>query len=275
VNFNQLNNNYHLSLCEFLKKQNSIFLLDELPGNLGDHLIWEGTEHFLNSNGIHFIKIPVLNIHEVLNKNASLVIPGSGALDTLFHEWLPRLVIEAADRFGKVIILPSSYDSRVPIVVDCLKKSNVFAFSREVESYKSCKNFSNISLSLDCALYFPFDRYLHDSISNELLVLRDDQGSMIDKKLYSMPKNNDISLTLENIDEWVNKIADYETIITDRLHVAVAAVMMNKKLYYIDPYNNKISIYFNFSFANCDLLNIEKIDQSWLIEHGYIYERNL
>ena len=45
------------------------------------------------------------------------------------------------------------------------------------------------------------------------------------------PKDNeDISLTIPDIDRWLRKIARYRDIITDRAHVMIAAAMLGRKV---------------------------------------------
>ena len=71
-----------------------------------------------------------------------------------WHEWLPETVCKASRDFDKVIILPSSFDPRVPVVAKCLDRHNVHAFAREERSYRFIEALARASLSFDCAIYF-------------------------------------------------------------------------------------------------------------------------
>jgi hypothetical protein len=63
--------------------------------------------------------------------------------------------------------------------------------------------------------------------------------------------------------------------VTDRLHVAVAGVMLNKKLFYIDPDDEKISSYFNFTFGSLTPTeDVFKVDLSWLNDKNYLKSRS-
>jgi exopolysaccharide biosynthesis predicted pyruvyltransferase EpsI len=252
---------YRQTMCSYIHQLGPIKLLTELYGNIGDHLIWAGTEDLLNSRQIIFLKFPMSNFNSMGDTQKfpgeTLIIPGSGAFVTFWHEWLPALVIKAAKVFDRVVILPSGYDASVPIVGEALAQKNVFAFAREPRSYSEIKRFGQSALAFDPALFFsafhhklPLNTSNNFSWKKKLIALRTDKGSLIPKHGYVQnPKiNNDISLTSSNLTEFINAIKKVDFVITDRLHVAVAAVMMEKKLYYFDPYDKKISTYFSFVF---------------------------
>ena len=80
------------------------------------------------------------------------MIPGSGALTSKWHEWLPGLVLSASKVFERIVILPSEYEHQVPIVQEALLQKNVFPFAREVESYAKIKAYGKAELALDLAL---------------------------------------------------------------------------------------------------------------------------
>lgn len=262
------------SLGGFIRQLHNICLLTDMYGNIGDHLIWGGTLNFLDTLGVEYCKIStrqISNCEQIDTRNACLLISGSGAFDKRWHEWLPQLVIDASKTFERVIILPSQFDISVPIVKECLSIRNVFAFAREPTSYRAIKYTSNASLAFDCALYFDFEKYMKFTSKGLLCVLRDDAGSIINRKNYSISAiNNDISLTTHSLDEWIMYIAQAAIIITDRLHVAVASVMLQKELIYIDPYNKKISTYLDYVFSKSASNEIRKVDINWLLNNEYI-----
>ena len=269
---------YGAMICSYLLGLRPIHLLTQLPGNTADHLIWAGTEDLLKSNGIVFSEISVSNFGSGKFLGNTLVIPGSGALTTRYNEWLPALILEASKIFNQVVVLPSGYDASVPIVAEALSRPNVFAFARDPRSYREIKPFGRAALALDPALYFSGFRDLSagsvPSVDSEdrLVCLREDLGSPLLERGYKPnPKcNNDISLTSAGLDEFLQKIRAADIVITDRLHVAVAAVMSGKRLQYLDPYDGKISTYFSFAFRETFEHLAAPCTIEWLQKHGFI-----
>jgi exopolysaccharide biosynthesis predicted pyruvyltransferase EpsI len=247
---------YGAMICSFLLGLRPVHLLTQLHGNIGDHLIWAGTKDLLKSGGVGFSEISVSDMVSGRCAGETLVIPGSGALTTRWHEWLPALILEASEIFNRVVILPSSYDPSVTIVAKALSQPNVYAFAREPRSYREIKANGRAALALDPALFF---LGFHDFSSggapivestNRLICLREDLSSPLPERGFKPNPlcNNDISLTSVGLDEFLQKIRAADLVITDRLHVAVAAVMSGKRIQYLDPYDGKISIYFSFAF---------------------------
>ena len=262
------------SLGRYISQIPNINLLVDMKGNIGDHLIWAGTKKLLDDLRVPYQKISIQQIENRKIKgteNGCLLIPGSGAFDMRWHEWLPQLVIDASKMLEKVLILPSAFDVSVPIVKECLHQENVYAFAREPVSFCAIKSIGNASLSFDCALYFDFDKYRKSNSAGVLCALRDDAGSLIDRKTYTLSAfNNDISLTTHSLDEWLMRIAKASLVITDRLHVAAASIMLKKELIYLDPYNNKISTYLDYIFSKTAPERVKKVDCQWLLSEKYI-----
>jgi exopolysaccharide biosynthesis predicted pyruvyltransferase EpsI len=250
-----------------------------MPGNIGDHLIWAGTQRLLKDQDINF---DCTNVKDVLggslnHTDSTLVIPGNAAMTSRWNEWLPATVIVAASHFNKVIVLPSEYEPEVEIVHRALSLKNVFALAREVGSYKSIKHYGRAGIAIDPALYAfdfnaPRDPNRSDNdLGTELIALRDDSGSILpSKNLVPTQLNNDISLTCQNLDEFLHKVNQSDTVITDRLHVAVAGLMLGKTVRYVDPYNQKISRYAKFNFRDEFSMIFQKRDESWLLQRGYV-----
>jgi exopolysaccharide biosynthesis predicted pyruvyltransferase EpsI len=269
------------AISNFIKRNSNVYLLTELPGNIGDHLIWAGTVDFLES---HQIRVKEMSIFELSGSepiNGCLLIPGNGALTTYFHEWLPEIIESASKRFANVIVLPSQLEPKIAKIQKILKLSNVVFFAREVKSFTRTKDVTPIGLGVDLALFSQhFDQVKlsdHDSQNKSLLCLRTDAASQIVNAGFSpnVKINRDISVELPNLDSWIVAIREAELIVTDRLHVAVAGVMLNKKLFYIDPDDEKISSYFNFTFGSLTPTeDVFKVDLSWLNDKNYLKSRS-
>jgi exopolysaccharide biosynthesis predicted pyruvyltransferase EpsI len=88
--------------------------------------------------------------------------------------------------------------------------------------------------------------------------------------LTQVKPNNDISLTCGNLDEFLDLIQRHDSVITDRLHVAVASLMLGKTVRYVDPYNQKISRYAKFNFGDEFRKSFQQRDESWLLGRGYV-----
>jgi exopolysaccharide biosynthesis predicted pyruvyltransferase EpsI len=271
---------YKENLLNFLAQQSYLYLLTNIPGNVGDHLILVGTEDLLACGSISYTSIPLRDIEDTHIPQGTLLVPGSGALTNTFHEWLPATIIKASHHFHKVIILPSSYDLSVPIVAECLAQPNVYAFARETGSYRLAKNLGRAALSFDSAVYYhEFNKvpesipvYRHDTV---LSALREDKDSLLYGHgfAHNPAINVDISRAKTNLDEWLETIKCHNTIITDRLHIAVASVLFGKRLIYLDPRNCKISKYFGFTFRDTFNDRVKRCTPEWLYTNEFVIKK--
>jgi hypothetical protein len=264
-------------LLAYLGEQHDLHLLTEMRGNMGDQLIWPGTRDLLDSGQVPYSTTTLGEVGEAAHPLSTLLIPGSGAFDQRWHEWLPDTVCTAARDFGKVVILPSSFDPAVPIVAKCLALHNVHAFAREERSHRSIESLARASLSLDCAIYF------HGFVDGSgaaalpaadgplLLALREDEGSRLSAQgLRPDPLvNRDISLCTTRLAEWLDAVSRAARVVTDRLHVAVAAVLPGRRLMYVDPYDAKISTYFSYAFGDAFSHLVTRHSLSWLVHNGF------
>lgn len=266
------------SINQFLGLGKGVWLLSEMPGNVGDHLIWRGTERLLDGLLLNFERMGCseINGEKTQYNNDTLVIPGSGAFTKNFHEWLPQLVLKASNQFGQVVILPSEYEPEIPVVISALSQPNVFPFARDSYSYNQVKLITQVSLSLDPALYaFDFETATKkiapdNNLGEVLLALRTDASSLlIQHGLQPGPMNSDISVTYQDLDQFLKSIREVDTVVTDRLHVVVAAVMLGKTVRYVDPSNYKISRYVDFNFRHEFNDQIQQRDCKWLTGRGF------
>lgn len=264
-----------------LAREWQLRLLSEMFGNIGDHLIWDGTDDVFAAAGVHFNRVPRAAIPEMTvrdARHACLVIPGNAAFTAIWNEWLPALTAQAADRFARVVILPSQFDPAVPVVAEALARPNVFAFAREPASYARIRRFGRAALAFDPALYsrrLPGLDAPAEAARGEprrLVALREDPESLLavhgcrpDPRV-----NRDISRLAGTLDEFLAEIRAVDEVVTDRMHVAVAAVMTGRRLRYIDPHNRKISTYFAFVFRDELADRARPCTVDWLLEHGFV-----
>jgi len=266
------------AIAQYLRKYSNIYLLREIPGNVGDHLIWEGTTVFLDNQNISFKEIAMQDLHGVSSINGCLLIPGSGALSKNFNEWLPELIQLASTRFTNVVVLPSKINPEVESVKKILSLSNVAFFAREAHSFSKSKGFGVVGLGVDLALFSQYFNVIGSNKSSPnletLVCLRTDEASKVTSGGYSLNNqvNNDISVTKSDLDGWMQAIKYSESIVTDRLHIAVSAVMLNKKLFYIDADVNKLSNYFEFTFGSTSPTSeVILVDLEWLSNKKYVH----
>jgi exopolysaccharide biosynthesis predicted pyruvyltransferase EpsI len=206
-----------------------------------------------------------------------MLVPGSGAMTSLFNEWLPQTVSEAARKFREVVILPSEFEPDVTNVQYSLMQPNVYPFARDSESYGKIKQLGKASLSLDLALWaFDFrtptsENFSDSNRGNVLLALRTDSASNIDRENFSISQtNNDISLTTSNLNAFIQAILVADTVVTDRLHVVVSAVMLGKNVRFVDPFNHKISRYLRYNIGTRFGERTQQRDENWLLDQGYV-----
>ena len=267
------------AMCQFIRGLGPIRLLAGIPGNLGDHLIWQGTRRLLARHGVQYEEV---DLSELVTLNwpsqiGTLVIPGSGALTAHFNEWLPEAVITASRLFRRVVILPSEFEPEVPAVQAALSRENVFAFARDSHSYEKTKHFGRATLAPDPALwshgFVPGPPAgTADVMEGEiLLAVRTDSLSRLPGfGLRPALSNRDISAIAADLNEFLNYVRQSDCVVTDRLHVAVAAIILGKTLHYLDPANEKITRYLSYTFRGEMAERIHRHDTDWLIEQGFV-----
>ena len=146
---------YGVAIHSYLRQDGPIFLLAEMKGNIGDRLILHGTERLLSAHAITYDRLPVAALAQTPDRlvGATLVVPGSGAWTTRWHEWLPDLVLLASAHADRVVVLPSSFDISVPVVARALSQPNVHPICREPRSFRQLRTRGRAALALDPALY--------------------------------------------------------------------------------------------------------------------------
>jgi hypothetical protein len=262
-------------LSHFLLNQQPLVFLDESVGNVGDGLIREGTQHLLEYASLPWETVSI-GLLTADSTSKTLLVRGCGGFDQRFHAFMPDVVLRAAPLYRRVVILPSSFDPSEPVVHQCLDQPNVFAIAREMQSFAALAPFGRRLAVMDCAI---FHRRFNSSDAtvagshapqDMLLVLRGDKGSpLMTRSLQPNPViNEDISASSMSVDRWLDRIAAAEAVVTDRLHVAVAAALLGKKLVIIDPYDNKLSSYVAFAFGDAFAERIEKRTVDWLAAEG-------
>ncbi len=180
--------------------------------------------------------------------------------DQLIWRGCCDLILSAASGYRNVVVLASDYDTDVPVVAEALARPNVWAFARQPLSYAAIRPFGRAALMPDPALW----------------CRRTDQGSCLrDLPFQVAPAiNRDLSTVAANLDAFLEAVGAAGRVVTDRLHIAVAAVMLGKALSWIDPYDRKISAYLPFAFdeaqrSRCTPIRVEEmVERGWLQRRG-------
>ena len=200
-------------------------------GNAGDSLIAEGTFQFFKK---HQIDYTIGSVNKNYTRN--LVYAGGGNLVGYYHDcenWIKK------NKNNKILILPHTVQN-----VDSLLRSlskNVTIVCREQKSYEYVKSFNTVTTYLhkDMAFYINTDEYEigGSGVGN---FYRTD----VEKTDIKIPSGNtDISATYMTrgctsstsiVEDTTRKFLDhinrYETINTNRLHVAIGGHLLGKKV---------------------------------------------
>lgn len=207
-------------------------------GNIGDHLIWEGAFNLLD--GLNYKKVYKNSLSKIEGDTA--VITGSGGWCDAFHA-MPQFLKMAEERFQKVIVFPSSFDTSCEEVKRSLSQTKALVFARELKSYYLIRNLCNADYAYDTAFFYDFEPFKKTG-NGTLYAYRKD----IEKNNFPIPEhNNDISITCKSLEEWLSKIASYNTIYTDRAHVVIASAMLGKKIFYRSSNYHKVRGIVDFS----------------------------
>lgn len=192
------------------------------PGNLGDQLIQAGAKSLLADLGVGYRH---RHINEALQTTGDVaLVSGSGGWCRPFHA-MPALVAPLEANFRRVVILPSSFDLQEPTVTAWLAQTPAVVMAREAVSRAIVARYRRAHLGLDSAFFFDFRPFQRPG-EGALSAFRTDAESA---RLAALGQdNNDISLTCDSLDEWLETISRYAVVRTDRAHVMVAAAMMGK-----------------------------------------------
>lgn len=227
------------------------------PGNAGDSLIAFGTIQIFNELGLNW-KIGDINVeyHDQI-----LFYAGGGNLVGLYGNC--RDFIKKNKNDNKIIILPHTIKSEDNLL--SMLNDNIIIFCREKTSYnyvlKVFRHKKNVYLSKDMAFYINnLDEYKIKKSYGVCNAYRTDD----EKTNIKIPQdNNDLSLTLNkwgnttriNVIKDVslsvfNHLSKFETINTNRLHIAIAGSLLDKKVnFYRNSYYKNKSV-FEYSINN-------------------------
>lgn len=216
-------------------------------GNIGDDLIVQGTHNLLQN--IQYRPVFIRRLQDLDGiKGHTALIRGGGAWCRAFP-FMATVLPVIEERFEQVVIMPSSFDTKVDSVFQALSRTKATVFARELISYQLIKDICQADYAYDCAFFFDFAPYRRKG-QGILHAYRTDRDSAFKRV---PPDNNDISLTCADLNQWLETIAAYETVKTDRAHVMIAAAMLGKKVLYRPNKYHKVRGIAQFSLGELDV----------------------
>lgn len=256
------------------------------PGNLGDCLIETATFQFFED---HQLLSYITN-----DKNCENIVYAGGA--PWVGAFYPEACLPALSLFAKakkIVILPSSIID-CPMLTDTLDSRYVI-FCREKRTYKYLEGLNTkakVYLDCDMALRMTKDVFNFTFWSDEFYLKKatevwnrvKDMGKVACffrddvEKFYDLQTDYDLSAAFSpNMTAaecqfatvlMLSVVDRFDVIVTDRLHVGIAAILMNKEVYLFDNNYGKISAVYEHSFSamknvhlccEADWLRIQKI----------------
>ena len=216
-----------LDLKEYLSNyKNTSVDFFRFPGNYGDSLIWHGTKKLLSSLDIRERYVDISSP----KYNNMLFIDGGGNFVDYYSD-VRNFLIKKPALYSEIVILPHTIFGEKQVEILNNVSSKLIIFCRERISAKFLENKlkqAEIYLWHDCAFY------------NELVQMPNGNGVLnafrldIESILNTRPESNiDIShngYATKPLDELIRILQKYEQINTDRLHIAITATLLGKKV---------------------------------------------
>lgn len=206
-------------------------------GNYGDSLIWHGSMNLFSELNM---KVEYVDL-TTNKKNEILIIDGGGNFVNYYSD-VRNFVSLKNDSYSEIVFLPHTIFGDKQIEVLCKLKNNTTIFCRERQSAKFVQEFAKncqVFLWHDCAFYNHFQNQ-SASGNGTLNAFRLDRESILQAKPIG---NIDISYdgyATKPLNDFLGTITKYKQINTDRLHVAIASILLGKN----------VSLYPNSYFKN-------------------------
>jgi len=218
-------------------------VLFRTDGNIGDTLIHAGTRALLRD--IQVTEYPMRAAPYCEGPLA--IVSGGGGWCRAYHD-MPMYLREIEQHFDRVVVLPSSFEVASPVVVGWLQSTRAEIFVRELESQRQVSGVREVDLALDTAFFFDYRAYMQDG-RGVLKAYRTDA----EKKVTGLPdKNLDISRVCADLEHWLRTIGRHEVIATDRMHVMIAAAMLEKRIVVSENCYHKVRSMADYALGSYD-----------------------
>ena len=245
-------------LKKFLEKyRNARVDLCRFPGNYGDSLIWHGTKILLSELNIseNYVEIDSPKSSDIL------FIDGGGNFVDYYSD-VRDFLNKKPDLYREIVILPHTIFGYKQI--DTLNKlsGNVTVFCREKISFDFVKQHllkGNVYLWHDCAFYNHFSK---SPEGNGILnAFREDKESIHN----NVPSaNHDLSYNgyaTKPLEDLVSYLMRYREINTDRLHLAICATLLGKKVNLFPNSYYKNKAVFDYSLKKFPNVSFKEYDE--------------
>lgn len=245
-------------LKKFLEKyRNAKVDFYRFPGNYGDSLIWHGTKILLNELNIseNYVEIDSPKINE------TLFIDGGGNFVDYYSD-VSNFLSNKRDLYKEIVILPHTIFGDRQIKILNSLPGNITVFCRERVSFEFVKkNFlkGEVYLWHDCAFYNHFPK---STEGNGILnAFREDKESIVS----NIPStNNDLSYNgyaTKPLEDLINYLMKYREISTDRLHLAICATLLGKKVNLFPNSYYKNKAVFDYSLKKFPNISFKEYDE--------------
>lgn len=249
---NKVINRYDISkYTSVIKKLPQKFYLVDNIGNWGDALIKKGTLEFFKDMGYEYTflnigrgKLDVLKkIDAHMYKDSTVVFMGGGYFCTYWSYVNKTYFDELQKKFKHIIFLPGTYQEYKGN--NFLNKLNTkkFTFFRR-DNFESKTVIPHSIFAPDFALYIKHVECSTTEVFDKGYIFRGDRES---SGLGFVYHNEDVSIfgsqnaQIKGFFEYINQ---FKEIHTDRLHVAIAGYMMDKKVFlYPGGYRKNKDVY--------------------------------
>jgi exopolysaccharide biosynthesis predicted pyruvyltransferase EpsI len=196
------------------------------PGNYGDSLIWHGTKKLLLSLNIseHYVDISSPKYNEIL------FIDGGGNLVDYYSD-VRDFLIKKPSLYKEVVVLPHTIfgEKQAEILNSVSSKLTIFCREKVSAEFLEDKlKQAEIYLWHDCAFYNEFVQV--PGGNGVINAFRSDIESLSNIQPES---NNDLSYdgyATKPLDELIGILQKCAQVNTDRLHIAIAATLLGKKV---------------------------------------------
>ncbi len=247
-----------VDLKKFLEKyRDKTIDFYRFPGNYGDSLIWHGTKKLMNELNIseNYVEIDSPKSNDVL------FIDGGGNFVDYYSD-VRDFLTKKHGLYKEIVVLPHTIfgDKQINILNNLL--ADITVFCREKVSFNFVKqNFLKGSVYLwhDCAFYNNFSK--SPDGKGILNAFRKDKESMLN---YVPNANSDLSYNgyaTKPLDELINSLKQYEEINTDRLHIAICATLLGKKVNLFPNSYYKNKAVFDYSLKKFPNISFREYDK--------------
>lgn len=256
-------------LLEKLRSTGSFTYIPD-PGNLGDALLAASTLHFFDTHGLSY------SFHKKNRLPENLVYGGGGIWNPYYQRFWQKEFLPLFRHAKKVLILPSSFFNCDALLRELDSRFTIFC--REQQSYdylQHAQTGAEIILDHDMALRLDssvFHYNNHGVAPYDLGVLRKikpfymrrtNVGFFLRRDCESIHTySSDLDLSdMGSIDLsssrqrilccaaiFLSTVDSVDAVVTDRLHVGIAGMLMNKEVYLLDSSYKKVSSVYRHSF---------------------------